>query len=69
MLQAAGFRDECLNQHWFVNLAQARQISATWRDAYNTQRPRSDLAERTPAEYASVSWPTAISHYPWAHIR
>jgi len=24
-------RDECLNQHWFRNLADARQIVAAWR--------------------------------------
>jgi putative transposase len=44
------FRDECLNQHWFVSLAQARQISAAWKEEDNTQRPHSALAERTPAE-------------------
>lgn len=35
------FRDECLNQHWFGSLPQARQIIATWREQYNTQRPHS----------------------------
>jgi putative transposase len=32
------FRDECLNQHWFTSLSQARSIIAAWREEYNTQR-------------------------------
>lgn len=32
-------RDECLNQHWFTSLADARQIIAMWRHDYNHQRP------------------------------
>lgn len=53
------FRDECLNQHWFVSLTQARRIIAAWREEYNTQRPHSALAEQTPVEYARATWPTA----------
>ena len=29
------FRDECLNEHWFTSLAQARDVIATWRRDYN----------------------------------
>jgi len=39
------FRDECLNEHWFTSLAQARQVIADWRRHYNevpTQKLRSD---------------------------
>jgi putative transposase len=25
------FRDECLNQHWFTSMAEARQIIEQWR--------------------------------------
>src|SRR6185437_9879721 len=28
-------RDECLNEHWFVTLAQARSVIETWRHEYN----------------------------------
>ena len=62
------FRDECLNMHWFVSLAQARQIIAAWKEEYTTQRPHSALAEQTPADYARATWPTAVSHYPWAQV-
>ena len=43
-------RDECLNQHWFLNLADARQIIESWRIDYNHVRPHSSLGYRTPKE-------------------
>ena len=47
------FRDECLNEHWFVTMAQARRVIETWRAEYNTERPHSSLGDLTPEEYAS----------------
>ena len=47
------FRDECLNDHWFENLAVARAIIAGWRRDYNERRPHSSLDYQTPAEYAA----------------
>ena len=32
-------REECLNPHWFTNLADAQGKIAAWREDYNTQRP------------------------------
>jgi putative transposase len=46
------FRDECLNQHWFVSVAEAREISERWREDYNQERPHSGLGQQTPAEFA-----------------
>jgi len=46
------FRDECLNEHWFLTMAQARIAIATWRVEYNTERPDSSLGDLTPEEYA-----------------
>lgn len=43
-------RDECLNQHWFVSLADARRIIEAWRLDYNRCRPHSALDYRTQAE-------------------
>jgi putative transposase len=48
-------RDECLNQHWFLDLADARRIIAAWREDYNTRRPHSALGGRTPEEFATIS--------------
>lgn len=44
-------RDECLNQHWFRNVADARQIVEEWRLDYNRARPHSSLGGLTPEEY------------------
>ena len=46
-------RDECLNQHHFATLAEARATVETWRHEYNTDRPHRGLAQRTPAEVAA----------------
>ena len=47
------FRDECLNEHWFLSLAHARSIIEAWRIEYNTERPHSSLGNRTPEEFAA----------------
>ena len=47
------FRDECLNEHWFISLAHAREIIEAWRLEYNTERPHSSLGNRTPLEFAT----------------
>ena len=46
-------RDECLNQHWFRSVAEARNIIKAWRVEYNQERPHSSLGNKTPLEYAS----------------
>ena len=47
------FRDECLNEHYFVTLAEARVRIASWRLDYNERRPHSTLGYLTPAEFAA----------------
>ena len=47
-------REECLNQHWFISLADARRAIESWRLEYNTVRPHSSLGNRTPAEYVEL---------------
>lgn len=46
------FRDECLNEHWFETLMQARSEIATWCQDYNEVRPHSSLGRMPPAEFA-----------------
>jgi putative transposase len=46
------FRDECLNEHWFSTLAEARALISAWRRDYNERRPHSSLDYSTPAEFA-----------------
>jgi len=47
------FRDECLNENWFLNLAHARQLIEQWRLDYNNERPKKALGGLTPAAYAT----------------
>ncbi len=44
-------RAECLDQHWFVSLEDARTIIEDWRVEYNTERPHTALNNQTPAAY------------------
>ena len=46
------FRDECLNQHWFLSLPDARFHVERYRRDYNEVRPHSALGNKTPAEFA-----------------
>jgi putative transposase len=45
-------RDECLNEHWFGNLLEARRLIEDWRQHYNERRPHSSLGYQTPAAFA-----------------
>ncbi|MBK9295102.1 MAG: IS3 family transposase [Oligoflexia bacterium] len=45
------FRDECLNENWFINLEKAKEIIELWREDYNTARPHSSLNNLTPSEF------------------
>jgi putative transposase len=49
------FRAECLDQHWFASLGEARQIIEAWRVEYNTERPHRSLRQQTPAA-AAAAW-------------
>ena len=44
------FREECLNEHWFLDLADAREKIEAWRIDYNANRPQKALGGRTPDE-------------------
>jgi putative transposase len=46
-------RDECLNLHWFDDIAQARVLIEAWRQDYNESRPHMALGNLPPAEYAT----------------
>ena len=45
------FRDECLNEHWFLSMRHARAVIADWRMEYNEERPHSALDYQTPKEF------------------
>lgn len=47
-------RDECLNEHWFTTLSEARHLIEAWRQDYNTVRPHSSLNYQTPKEFIAT---------------
>lgn len=49
------FRDGCLNQHWFQDLADARKTVGDWREHYNTVRPHSALNYQPPAAFEQAA--------------
>jgi putative transposase len=44
------FRDECLNEHWFLTLQEAQLVIEAWRREYNEERTHSTLGDVTPQE-------------------
>lgn len=54
------FRDECLNEHWFLSMRHAREVISTWRQEYNDERPHSSLDYQTPNSFAE-NFLTAVS--------
>ena len=64
------FRDECLNENWFMSLEEARVKIEAWRRDYNQVRPHSALEYQAPEEYAAqveargASPPTPLALLP-----
>lgn len=54
------FRQECLNQHWFLSLEDAKLKIEAWRREYNSQRPHSALGNLTPEEFAGFQEKTTL---------
>jgi putative transposase len=46
-------RNECLNQHWFIDLLDARRLIEEWKIDFNEVRPHRSLDGMTPKEYAA----------------
>jgi putative transposase len=53
----ARFRLECLNEHWFLSLHDAREKTESWRRDYNENRPHSSLGNVSPEEFAALGPP------------
>ena len=45
------FRDECLNEHWFLTLQEAQVVIEAWRREYNEERTHSTIGDVTPMEF------------------
>jgi putative transposase len=57
------FRAECLNEHWFATVAEARTLIEAWRVDYNTVRPHSAL-QGTPEQFANALWGRSPAQTP-----
>jgi putative transposase len=66
------FRDECLNENWFKDLAEVRQVAGRWLRDYNHHRPHGSLGGLPPAEFArrwaALRSATPPSAPPSAHL-
>ena len=51
------FREECLNESWFLSLEDAREKIEEWRKHYNRERPHGSLGNMPPVEFAGASVP------------
>jgi putative transposase len=59
------FRDECLNENWFVSLGDARRRIEEWRRDYNEMRGRSSLGRLAPSEFrATINQPATSTMSP-----
>lgn len=45
------YREDVLDQYWFRDLDEVRNITEEWMMMYNGQRPHSSLNDKTPWEY------------------
>ncbi len=57
----ARFRQECLNEHWFLNLENAQEKIEAWRENYNQYRPHSSLGNIAPSSFADMCVASATS--------
>ncbi len=56
-------RDECLNESWFVSLADAQRTIEAFRLDYSAVRPHSGLTGCTPSEFANRHQQKMVLHY------
>jgi len=62
------FREECLNEHWFLTLDDARETIESLRIDYHQVRPHSSLGYRTPEEFATgYANVESKKRYPHSH--
>lgn len=58
-------RDECLNQSWTRDVAEARVVIEEYRQDFNEVRPHSSLGQKTPSEFArTAEWYDRVRSTP-----
>jgi putative transposase len=62
------FREERLNEHWFLTLGDAQETIESWRLDYNQVRPPSSLGYLTPGKFATgCANVESKSRFPHSH--
>jgi putative transposase len=62
----ARLREECLNEHVFISLDDARNKIEKWRVEYNRERPHSSLGNLAPEEFAAKhQMSAAVARSAW----
>jgi putative transposase len=51
------FREECLNESWFLSLEDAVEKVEEWRQHYNQDRPHGSLGNKSPVEFIGTLMP------------
>jgi len=54
-------RAECINAHWFLTLADAREKLEAWRNYYNEERPHGAIGNKPPI---SLQNPGGVASLP-----
>ena len=54
------YRQECLNEHWFLSVTDAQELVDAWREDYNQVRPHSSLGNMTPEEFVQQALDAAL---------
>jgi putative transposase len=49
------FREECLNESWFLSIEDAQEKVEEWRQHYDRERPHGSLGSVPPLEFAGIS--------------
>lgn len=62
-------RSECLNAHWFMSLADAREKLEDWHRHYNEDRPHSAIGYKVPFTLRRRSQPVAMTEPENSSIR
>lgn len=49
------YREDVLDQYWFYDLTEVRNLTEEWMNMYNGQRPHSSLGNKTPWEFKACN--------------
>lgn len=52
-------RSECMNAHWFMTLADAREKLEAWRSYYNEERPHGAIGNKVPISLQNPGGPAS----------